>query len=306
MKRVLLTGSTGFIGRHAVVALKERGFEVHAIGRRNPDVSDVTFHIFDLLGRGDIDGVVRSVKPSHLLHLAWSVEIGGQRSSSENLKWVAATLTLLQAFAEAGGHRAVLVGSYAEYGPMASTCDEASTPCEPVSLYGVAKDATRRVAERYARIAGLSMSWARIFTVYGPGEKAGRLVGGAIEALTAGRSFPVTEGKQRRDFIHVHDAAGALAALTDCDVQGPVNIGSGSAIAVRSLLEMLAAITGGAHMIQFGALRLAADESPVVEAGIGRLSLEVGYRPVFGLREGLADTVRRRLEGSGREFRGRG
>lgn len=304
MKRVLLTGSTGFIGRYTIGALKERGFEIHAIGRRNPDVSEVTFHHFDLLGQGDIEEVVRFVKPSHLLHLAWSVESGGIRSSSENLKWVAATLTLLQAFVEARGRRAVLAGSCAEYGPTTSTCDEASTPCKPVSLYGVAKDATRRVAERYASVAGLSMAWGRIFYLYGPGEKAGRLVSDAIEALTSGRPFPVTEGRQRRDYMHVRDAAGALAALIDCEVQGPVNIGSGSAIAVRSLLDMLAAIAGGAQMLQFGALRLPADDGLFVEAGIGRLSREVGYRPGFGLREGLADTVSRRLEGAGTRLRG--
>jgi len=299
MKRVLLTGSTGFIGRHAIVTLKERGFEIHAIGRDDPGVSEVTFHHFDLLAHGAIDGVVRSARPSHLLHLAWYGGAAGLRSSSENLKWVGATLTLLRAFAEAGGRRAILAGTCAEYGPRASTCDEALTSCEPASLYGVAKDATRRVAERYASISGLSMAWARIFYLYGPGEAAGRLVSDAIEALTAGRPFPVTEGKQRRDFMHVRDAAGALAALIDCDVRGPVNIGSGSAIAVRSLLGILTAITGGAHLLEFGALPLPADEGPVVEAAVRRLSLEVGYRPVFGLTEGLADAVSRWLDGSG-------
>ena len=93
----------------------------------------------------------RAAAPTHLLHLAWYAEHGPFWTSTENLRWAAATIALVQAFAERGGRRAVLAGTCAEYrwgepGP----CVEGVTPLEPATLYGTAKHATRAVLEAAA------------------------------------------------------------------------------------------------------------------------------------------------------------
>ncbi|KQP72477.1 NAD-dependent dehydratase [Methylobacterium sp. Leaf111] len=288
-ERVLVTGAAGFVGRHAVPALRARGFEVHGVGR-SPS-AEATWHAADLLVPAERHALIAKIRPSHCLHLAWDAEPGRYWTSARNLDWVAATLDLAQAFAAAGGRRFVGAGTCAEYEWGAARFEEATTPCRPATLYGAAKDGTRRILEAYAATQTLSVAWGRLFYLYGPGERRGRLVSDAIRALTAGTAFPTSHGHQRRDFLHVADAAAALAALVAGDVPGPVNIGSGAAIPVRALLEGLAARIGGAEHLDFGARPLSPTEPQVIEAGTRILTETVGFRPRFDVARGLDDTV---------------
>ncbi|WP_354442156.1 NAD-dependent epimerase/dehydratase family protein [Methylobacterium sp. 1973] len=303
MPRIVLTGATGFVGAHAIPALQARGFEIHALGRR-PPAAEVAFHPVDLLDAASVRDVLDAVRASHLLHLAWYAEPGLYWRSAVNLEWVAASIALVRAFREAGGVRAVAAGTCAEYawGPDRLRED---APCAPATLYGAAKDGTRRILEAYAGETGLSFAWGRLFFLYGPGEKPGRLVGDAIRLLTAGARFRTSPGYQRRDFSHVADAAAAFAALVDSPVVGTVNIGSGSAAPIRVILERIALLTGRPDLIDFGARPLSASEPASIEADVERLHQEVGFAPYYDLNSGLAHTLNataRRCGGNGGHF----
>ena len=117
----------------------------------------------DLLAPGLAEALVREVRPTHLLHLAWYAEHHAYWTAPQNLDWVGASLRLVRAFAEQGGTRAVLAGTCAEYDWTQGVCVEGATPIRPRGLYGVAKDAVRRVVEAFAAGAGLSAAWGRIF-----------------------------------------------------------------------------------------------------------------------------------------------
>ena len=298
MRRVLVTGGAGFVGRPAVAALIARGFEVHAVGRR-PAEGAHAVHAADLRDAAARRAAVRAAGASHLLHLAWVTEPGRYWQAPENLDWTAASLDLVRAFREAGGTRAVVAGTCAEYdwtaaSPLSGGAVRAidgrfgeSAPCRPATLYGAAKDGLRRVVSAYAAGAGLSLAWGRLFYLYGPGEAPGRLVGDAARALLAGRRFATSEGRQRRDFLSVTEAGEAFAALLDSGVEGPVNIGSGAAVPVRAILETLGRLTGRGDLIDFGARPLPPTEPACIEAEIGRLISEVGFRPRMTLDEGL-------------------
>ncbi len=117
MKRILVTGAGGFVGRHTLDPLRACGFEVH--GTMAPgevlDVRGVVEHGVDLLDSHQVRRLFGDVAPSHLLHLAWCTEHGEYWEAPENLDWVAASLTLARAFHEYGGRRMVVAGSCAEY-----------------------------------------------------------------------------------------------------------------------------------------------------------------------------------------------
>lgn len=289
VRRIVLTGATGFVGTHAIPALQARGFEVHALGRR-PPTAKVAFHRVDLLDAAAVRAVLSAVRASHLLHLAWYAEPGLYWRSSVNLDWVAASLALVRAFREANGVRAVGAGTCAEYawGP---DCLREDAPCAPATLYGAAKDGTRRILEAYATETGLSFAWGRLFFLYGPGEKPGRLVGDAIQALVAGERFGTSPGHQRRDFSHVTDAAGAFAAIVDSVVEGPINIGSGVAVPVGKILERIGQLTGRLELIDFGVRSLASSEPGCIEADTARLHEIVKFKPRYNLETGLSETL---------------
>ena len=239
----------------------------------------------------------------------------------------------MRTFREAGGTRAVVAGTCAEYdwtginllppaelesssprrwgvgfgdpvvatlSPQAGRGDAAAireghlaeaAPCRPATLYGAAKDGLRRILQAYAATAGLSLGWGRLFYLYGPGETPGRLVSDAARALLTGQRLATSEGRQRRDFLHVADVGAAFAALLDSGVEGPVNIGSGEAVPVRRILETIGALTGRPDLIDFGARPLGPTEPACIEADIRRLTDEVGFSPRYGLEQGLEQTV---------------
>ncbi|KQT19975.1 NAD-dependent dehydratase [Methylobacterium sp. Leaf399] len=291
--RVLVTGGSGFVGRSVLPLLVRRGFTVHAAGPDPVDLAGVVGHRIDLLDAAQRRAVVADIRPTHLLHLAWYAEPGAYWTSPKNLDWVGASLDLAQAFAEAGGRRLVAAGTCAEYEWGSERLSESRTPCRPATLYGAAKDGLRRVLAAYAREAGLSFAWGRLFYLYGPGEQPGRLVGDTIRRLLAGERIPTTEGLQRRDFLHVDDAAEALAALLAAALEGPVNVGSGRAVPVREILARIGALTGRADLIGFGERALPPGDPAVIEADVARLRGELGVAPGRDLDEGLAQMVER-------------
>ncbi|SEI12494.1 Nucleoside-diphosphate-sugar epimerase [Methylobacterium sp. 275MFSha3.1] len=293
VRRVVLTGGTGFVGAHVVPALVARGFEVHALGRRPPS-AQVTFHPVDLLDADAARSAVGAIGASHLLHLAWYAEPGRYWRSPANLDWLAASLALVRTFRETGGARAVVAGTCAEYAWGSEPLIEYGL-CAPTTLYGAAKDATRRVLAAYASETGLSFAWGRLFFLYGPGEKPGRLVSSAIRALLAGERFSTSRGHQRRDFSHVADAASAFAALVDSAIEGPVNIGSGEAVPVSTILERIGRLTGRPELIDFGGRQIEQTEPVSIEADVTRLREEVGFYPYYDLESGLAHTLDKTL-----------
>jgi nucleoside-diphosphate-sugar epimerase len=143
----------------------------------------------------------------------------------------------------------------------------------------------------YGEVAHLSIGWGRLFFLYGPGEKRGRLVSDAICKLLSRQELAASHGLQRRDFMHVSDAAEAFAALVDSDVQGPVNIGSGQAVSIRSILELIVQETGAGDLVRYAERHVPANDPPVIEAAVERLSDEVGFRPHYDLAGGLAETI---------------
>ncbi len=284
MSRVLLTGASGFVGRHALAALAGAGHEVHAVARQpGTPVAGVTWHEADLLAGSEI---VAEIEPEILVHLAWYAEHGRFWSSLENPRWVEASLELLRRFAAVGGRRAVIAGSCAEYEWSSERYSERSA-LRPATLYGAAKHGLHVIASALAEQEGFELAWGRLFLLYGPDEAPERFVPSLIVALLQGRPAPMTDGAQIRDFLHSADAGAAFAALADSAVTGAVNVASGDATALRELARQIARRVGGEQLLRVGAVASREGEPPSLVADVRRLRDEVGWSPSIELDEGL-------------------
>ncbi|HZL48553.1 MAG TPA: NAD(P)-dependent oxidoreductase [Solirubrobacteraceae bacterium] len=288
MSRVMLTGATGFVGRHTLLALARAGHDVRAVARRRgPELAGVTWHESDLLAGCEVVG---EVEPEILIHLAWYAEHGKFWSSTENVRWVEASLALLRAFAAAGGERAVIAGTCAEYEPSFEVYPE-SAPQQPETLYGASKHGLHVIASAFAAEVGLSLAWGRLFFLYGPFEQPERFVPSLVLALLRRERARMTEGTQLRDFLHVADAGAAFAALADSALTGPVNIASGQAIKLRELATLIARYTGSLELLDVGGMPRREGEASSIVADVHRLEGEVGWRPRIALEDGVRDTV---------------
>jgi nucleoside-diphosphate-sugar epimerase len=280
VSRVLVTGATGFVGLHAVPALRAAGHDVVAVGRADAD----------LLDPAAAGALCESVRPSHLLHLAWYAEHGRYWTAAVNLDWAEATLRLLRAFAASGGERAVLAGSSAVYAPDAGWCVESVSPTRPATLYGTAKLATGEVACAAGDVLGIQVVDARLFQLFGPGEDERRLVPAVATALLRGERAACTAGEQQRDFISVVDTADALTALVAGEVTGPVNVGSGTATRVADVAMAIGSIIGRPDLVDLGAIP-STDDIPLLAADVTRLTAEAGWRGARPLAATLAETI---------------
>jgi len=298
MKQVLLTGATGFIGRHCIAPLRARGYEVHAISSRSTshDVPDVIWHRADLHNFSQMSECVDRLAATHLVHLAWSVGQGGADGAKkgdcpEGYRWTLATLNLVRRFVEAGGRRALIAGSSFEYDWTGGVCAELTTPRRPTSYYGTCKSALFDLLSGYAESVDLSMAWARIFFLFGPYEPPARLIASVIRSLLRNEPALCSQGTQIRDYMYVEDVADALAAILDSDVRGPVNVGSQQPIALRDLIAQAADRIGRRDLVRLGALPTRPTDAPLVLADTTRLRTEVGWQPGIGVAEGLDRTV---------------
>lgn len=297
MTRVLVTGAGGFVGLPLLERLQVEGREVHALCTRAPAAgapAEVHWHRVDLFDDQALDALMGELALDELVHLAWCTEHGRFWHTRENVAWVQHSLQLVRAFVRCGGRRLVMLGTCAEYDWSAApgALVEAGSPLAPATLYGVAKDALRRVASAYAQQEQVELAWGRLFFLYGPREAPARLVPSLIRSLLAQQPVETGAGERVRDFMHVEDVAGALAALLDSSVTGPVNIASGVAVTVAELAEEVGRLTGHPGLLRVGALRDRESEPPLLLADVTRLREEVGYRPRWTLAEGLAETVR--------------
>ncbi|HST51631.1 MAG TPA: NAD(P)-dependent oxidoreductase [Pyrinomonadaceae bacterium] len=296
MKKVLLTGATGFIGRHCLRALADRGYEVHAVSSREANsreaVANVVWRRADVLDRAQTFALVESVRPTHLLHLAWYAVPGRYWTSTENFRWVESGLNLLQAFAGVGGRRVVAAGTCAEYewGDDAP-CSESKTPPRPATLYGACKHAAHVMLEAYAAQERLSAAWGRLFFLYGPWEHPSRLVASVTRSLLRGEAARCSSGRQVRDFLYAEDVASAFVALLDSEVEGAVNVASGRGVTLKEVVEKVGEKVGRPDLIEFGALPSPKGEPGVLVADVSRLRDEVGWRPRYDLDAGLDRTI---------------
>ena len=283
MKTALLTGATGLIGRHCAAPLRAAGFEVLSASR-----SGTGGIALDLLDRDAVTQAIAQHRPSHLIHLAWH-DGPNRYHDPANLDWAKATLDLARAFRDAGGQRAVFVGSCAEYDWSSGPVFTEDAPLAPASLYGAAKVAA---AKALANLEGApAHAWARVFFCYGPGEPKGRLLGDLISGLRAGDPVDCTDGEQARDFLHVADIADALVAIVQSDMTGPVNIGTGQAMKVKTLIGEVAAQMSRPDLIRLGARPRPADDPAEITADVSRLKAATNWTPRLDLAAGIRDVL---------------
>ncbi|MFO0417132.1 MAG: NAD-dependent epimerase/dehydratase family protein [Pseudomonadota bacterium] len=296
---VLVTGGQGFIGRHTLAPLVERGYRVHLLSRSPASSelvsfgSNVTHHRVDLHDTDNSLPLIKALKATHLLHLAWETRHGQFWSAPDNLDWIVTSKLVLLAFIEGGGSRAVAVGTSAEYdwSQAQDRLIEGVSKLAPLSMFGQTKLAFRKTMLSIAERHSVSVAWARPFMVFGEGEDARRFVSAAAIKLLRGEPVEASIGDQVRDLMHVSDLARGLVALLDSPVTGDVNIASGKPRTVAEVLKLLSELIGAPHLLRLGSKPKQPHEPARIVAATERLNKEVGFKPKASLRDRFKQTL---------------
>ena len=293
MKKVILTGANGFIGRQAILPLLERNFEVHAVSNVAPAddllFENVVWHQVNLLSKEETSRMCAEINASHLLHFAWYVEHGKFWNAPENEVWLDASINLIENFKANGGERIVVSGTCAEYewGKDAVLSEE-TTPLKPQNFYGECKlKLQKTLAEK-----NISYAWGRVFFLFGEHESPKRLIASVINSLLKNEFADCSHGAQIRDFMYVKDVADAFAALLDSDVNGAVNIASGSAQTLKEIiLQTAELLQANRELIRFGQIPTAENDPASIVADTRILNEKVIWQERYGFLRGLEQTI---------------
>jgi nucleoside-diphosphate-sugar epimerase len=296
LKRVLLTGAGGYIGRHMLDDLLARGFEVHAVSRA-PKTGEfsksksVVWHAIDLLDSSATAALLAKVHATHLIHLAWTTEPGTYWQSPENNDWLRASVEILESFSEHGGQRVLLTGTCAEYDWTDGHCIEDETPLRAKSLYAESKLAFREAAFALEKSSDLSVAWVRVFFSFGPNERAERFVPAVILAFLAGDRAKCSDGSLLRDFMYVPDVSSAAVAILESNFSGDINVASGDAVTLEDIVHRIAARLDAADRIDFGHYPRRAADPQKITADISRLRDSIDWTPKYDLDSAIDHTI---------------
>ncbi len=240
--KVLVTGATGFVGRHLVAALLTRGCKVRAVARNAntaqgmPWIKDVEFIAADIHA-ADVDVVVLTEGVDVLAHLAWPglPNYRGLFHFEHNLM---ADYRFIKSVVEAGVKQVLVTGTCFEYGLQSGPLSEQVEP-QPSNPYGLAKHTLRLFLQSLAQEHPFTLQWARLFYLHGEGQNPNSLLAALDRAIDAGDAqFNMSMGDQLRDYLEITEAAAQLATLiARPDVGGVINCCSGRPVSVRALVE---------------------------------------------------------------------
>lgn len=288
-RRILVTGASGFLGSALTERCLTLGAEVYGVSRRAVPASSngVRWRQLDLSDAAATSQVLGSVRPEIVFHLSAATTAAREIDLvvpllRDNLQ---STVSLLTAAAERGRPKVVLAGSLEECG-----IDSTATPSSP---YAMTKWASTHYGRMFVDLWGVPVTTLRIAMVYGPGQRdIGKLIPYVIRSLLAGAPPRLASGRRKVDWVYVDDVVNAFVAAAQSSAHGAViDIGSGSSVSIRDVVEMVKEMISPGFEVKFGDLK----DRPLDMDWIADISAArklIGWAPRTDLEQGLRRTVR--------------
>lgn len=295
---VLISGVTGFIGRHLAGALNVSGARVYGLSRAGaPDFAEGHCFVCDISDRPHVNEIIYEIRPSYIFHLAAnkarSAEIEDfRRCIDQNL---IGTLNLLEACQLSSCKpRFITLGTCEEYGGADAPYFEMMREM-PVSAYSCSKVAATQLLQTFHRIHGFPVVVLRPSLAYGPGQGDEMFLPALIRSLLRGQRFAMSRGEQTRDYVYIDDViAATLQAAVCSDATGQViNISSGEPSRIVDVTKLVVGLIGNnvESLLDIGKIEYRQGEAMNYWADRTKAKQLLDWEPNVALRDGLARTV---------------
>ncbi len=251
IKKILVTGASGYIGRHVVKELLNRGYYVIASDLNYKGVDERAEFSNVVLFSGDKDIYEQFGRPDVLIHMAW--RDGFIHNADSHMLDLSNHMEFLMNMIDGGVKLVSVMGSMHEIGyhEGAITSD---TPCNPQSMYGISKNALRQALFLYGKGKDVIIDWLRAYYIFGDDSRGSSIFAKIVQAVEDGKKmFPFTSGKNLYDFVHVDDLAKMIAASsTQDEIRGIINVCTGKPVSLAEQVENYIAEHGFDIKLDYG------------------------------------------------------
>lgn len=301
MKRVVITGATGFVGANLVRRLLHDGHDLnllvrsdHASWRIDDILSDLRVCEADLGDPVAVHQAIRRIKPEWVFHLAVHGAYSWQTGLEEIVRTnILGTMNLVEACADAGAEAVVNTGSSSEYGYKDHAPSETEL-LEPNSHYAITKAAATLFCRFTAQRSGIRVPTLRLYSVYGPYEEPRRLVPALIVNGLRSRLPPLANPETARDYVYVDDVVDAYLCAAAIDVGDPgavFNVGTGVQTTLRDIVQLTREMLNVADEPEWGSLADRTWDTTIWRSDAARIRTELGWTPRYDIRAGLDATI---------------
>jgi len=302
MKRIVITGATGFIGANLTGRLLKDGHQVNVLIRKDSDLwrlkqilPEIHLHEVEFGNQEGLGSVINKIRPEWVFHLAAHGAYSWQNEPEPILQTnIIGTANLVAACLKSGFEVFVNTGSSSEYGVKDHAASE-DEYIEPNSYYAVAKASATLFCRYVSQGKKVNIPTLRIYSAYGPYEEPTRFVPRLIISGLEGRLPPLVNPDVSRDFVYIDDILEAylLAATTKVKELGAVyNVGSGKSTSIREAVEIARDVLKIKAQPQWATMANRSWDTDIWIANIKKIENVLGWRPKYSFREGMENTVK--------------
>lgn len=280
--KILLTGTSGFLGSHIAKHLVSFDFELIALKRKDSDLSrcksfkkKITWINID--SNGVWKEKVIKLKPKYIIHSAWiGVDSVGRDDIIKQSKNISFLSDLLDISKSTNLIRFISLGSQAEYGVLNTKVSEDSE-ANPINLYGATKVASQQILKTFCELNKIDWVWLRLFSFIGENQDSNWLIPQLISKIKNKETIDMTMGHQKYSFIYVNDFASIIFKILNSNIDsGIYNVSSEEPYSIRELSNLISIKLEVSQKINWGALPYRLNQSMHIEGEMNKLKKQIG------------------------------
>lgn len=297
MRKVLITGITGFLGSHIAENLVANNIQVIGLKRKDSNVWRCEgfknkIQWVDIDEKGFFKDELTDCSFDTVIHGAWiGVESGARNDWHEQSKNIPFLVSLLEAAKTVGVKKFIFLGSQAEYGNIDGKISE-NYEAKALNAYGSIKLACLEIVKTFCGTNDINWIWLRLFSLFGEKENQNWLIPSLIESMSSAKQMDFTLGEQKYAYLYVKDYASIMKRIITMPFEsGIYNISSNQTRTIKSLVEDIRDYVNPEFILNFGVLNYRSNQSMHMEGDITKLCSQIGEVEFTDYKEALHNSL---------------
>jgi len=296
MRKILITGSSGFVGQELVKNLKLRKNIILYLIINKKRIYEKSKNIgyiqCSLLNRSKLKKKLKSIDITDVIHCAWLGVDAKNRSSNNQKKNIKIINNIFESLNKSKINSFIGIGSQSEYGPKEKTIKE-TFKLKPITAYGKVKVKVYNILKKNCKNKKIRFIWLRLFSGYGPGSTMKWIIPNTIQSLISNKKMKFTAGEQVYNFVYISDIVSAIVkSLLNNKINGAYNLAHKKSYKIKHIIKLIYLILRINKNPKFGSIKYRKDQIMRFVPSISKLKKDFNWEPKVGIKEGLKKNIK--------------